>query len=110
MAVADGHRRDDPHRDPDAPRHACVAATRHTSDRADEAPVVHESIEHAPVSKADFLKKGGDLSSNISHHEAANLNEGGCDRQVDGVGEKLAHSLGLKSGTVADQHKGDTKI
>jgi len=75
-----------------------------------EAPVVHESIEHAPVSKADFLKKGGDLSSNISHHEAANLNEGGCDRQVDGVGEKLAHSLGLKSGTVADQHKGDTKI
>ena len=50
----------------------------------DEAPVIHESIEHAPVSKADFVKSGGNLGSGVSAHEAANLNEAGCDRKVDG--------------------------
>lgn len=44
--------------------------------------------------QGDFLKQGGTLGSGVQHHEAGVLTEGGCDRQVDGVGERMARDLG----------------
>ncbi|PWZ00070.1 hypothetical protein BCV70DRAFT_223338 [Testicularia cyperi] len=67
-----------------------------------EAPIVHESTHHKPVSKADFLSNGGKLGNTItSVHEANLLNTGKCDRKVDGIAEKLERELGLKSSTKA---------
>lgn len=63
-----------------------------------EAPIVHESTHHKPVSKADFLSGGGSLTNKFrSVHEANLLNTGKCDRTVDGLGEQLEKELGLKS-------------
>ncbi|CDR88348.1 uncharacterized protein SPSC_04175 [Sporisorium scitamineum] len=65
-----------------------------------EAPIVHESTHHKPVSKDEFLSGGGSLTNKLrSVHEANLLNTGKCDRQVDGVAEKLERELGLKSTT-----------
>lgn len=65
-----------------------------------EAPIVHESTHHAPVSKADFVSGGGSLNNKVrSVHEANLLNTGKCDRTVDGLGEKLEQELGLKGST-----------
>jgi len=63
-----------------------------------EAPIVHESTQHKPVSKDEFLSGGGSLDNKLrSVHEANLLNTGKCDRKVDGVAEKLERELGLKS-------------
>ncbi|EST05105.1 hypothetical protein PSEUBRA_005922 [Kalmanozyma brasiliensis GHG001] len=69
-----------------------------------EAPIVHESTHHKPVSKADFLSGGGSLTNNSrSVHEANLLNTGKCDRTVDGLGEKLERDLGLKSSSTGNK-------
>ena len=63
-----------------------------------EAPIVHESTQHKPVSKDEFLSGGGSLDNKLrSVHEANLLNTGKCDRKVDGIAEKLERDLGLKS-------------
>ncbi|KAJ9479628.1 hypothetical protein PHBOTO_003106 [Pseudozyma hubeiensis] len=64
-----------------------------------EAPIVHESTHHKPVSKDEFLSGGGNLTNSIrSVHEANLLNTGKCDRKVDGIAEKLQRDLGLTGG------------
>ncbi|KAN0065135.1 hypothetical protein ACQY0O_001632 [Thecaphora frezii] len=61
-----------------------------------EAPIVHESTSHKPISKADFLSGGGKLNSTItSVHDANLLNTGKCERTVSGVAEQLERELGL---------------
>ncbi|CBQ73534.1 conserved hypothetical protein [Sporisorium reilianum SRZ2] len=63
-----------------------------------EAPIVHESTHHKPVSKDEFLSGGGSLTNKLrSVHEANLLNTGKCDRKVDGIAEKLERDLGIKS-------------
>jgi len=42
-----------------------------------------------------FLQGGGKLGSGITHQNAGVLQTEGCDRTVDGVGEKLAQDLHL---------------
>lgn len=62
-----------------------------------EAPIVHESTHHKPVSKEEFVSGGGNLSNSIkSIHHANLLNTGKCDTQIDGVAEKLERELGIK--------------
>ena len=64
-----------------------------------EAPIVHESTQHKPVTKDEFLSGGGSLTNSLkSVHEANLLNTGKCDRKVDGVAEKLERELGLNGG------------
>lgn len=63
-----------------------------------EAPIVHESTHHKPVTKDEFLSGGGSLNNKVrSVHEANLLNTGKCDRTVDGVAEKIERDLGLKN-------------
>ncbi|KAJ1040570.1 hypothetical protein NDA10_004680 [Ustilago hordei] len=62
-----------------------------------EAPIVHESTHHQPVSKDEFLGGGGNLSNSLgSVHDSKLLNMGKCDRKVDGIAEKLERELGIK--------------
>lgn len=76
-----------------------------------EAPIVHKSSVHEPVSMESFLSGGGKLDSGITHDKAGVLNSGeGCERTVDGVGEKLARDLNLRSGTTSSEHAGTTRI
>jgi len=42
-----------------------------------------------------FLQGGGKLGSGITHHNAGVLQTEGCDRTVEGVGEKMAQDLHL---------------
>jgi len=60
-----------------------------------EAPIIHKSSTHEPVTMDSFLQGGGKLGSGITHHNAGVLQTEGCDRTVDGVGEKLAQDLHL---------------
>lgn len=48
---------------------------------------------------ADFLKGGGKLGSGIRHHESGVLQDGDCNRTVDGIGLKLIDELRLGSGS-----------
>jgi hypothetical protein len=65
-----------------------------------EAPIIHESTHHQPISKSDFVAGGGQLGNKVaSVHDAGVLNTGKCDRTVDGLAEKLEHELGLKPTT-----------
>lgn len=66
-----------------------------------EAPIIHKSSTHEPVTMESFLSGGGKLGSGIKHSEAGVLNEGECVRNVDGIGEKLARDLNL-GGTHSD--------
>ncbi|RDB18316.1 hypothetical protein Hypma_000534 [Hypsizygus marmoreus] len=60
-----------------------------------EAPVVHQSQTHNPVSMEHFSQKGGALSGGLSHDQIGEkvLHGGECTRQVDGEGETLARNL-----------------
>jgi len=62
-----------------------------------EAPIIHKSSTHQPVTMDSFLSGGGKLSSGITHDNAGVLATEGCDRQVSGVGEKLAADLHLNN-------------
>ncbi|GAA5855559.1 hypothetical protein JCM8547_007890 [Rhodosporidiobolus lusitaniae] len=64
-----------------------------------EAPIVHSSVQHEPMSLADFTAGGGDLSSKLKHD--ANLlihrDNKDCERVVEGPAETLTQQLGLTS-------------
>ncbi|BGP14575.1 hypothetical protein JCM10213_001924 [Rhodosporidiobolus nylandii] len=64
-----------------------------------EAPIIHSSVQHAPMSLSDFTSGGGDLSSKLKHD--ANLlihkDNRDCERRVDGPAETLTQQLGLTS-------------
>jgi len=73
-----------------------VIPTTHT---VHHAPIVHESTEHAAISKDDFLKNGGVLGSeNKNAGDLGVLHDGKCERKVDGVAEQLEQKLGLAPG------------
>lgn len=62
------------------------------------APIIHESIQHEPVSLAEFSKTGGLLDSklgNVGSLKNTLLHTGQCDRTVEGIGEKLEKELHL---------------
>ncbi|CAO1629706.1 unnamed protein product [Parajaminaea phylloscopi] len=66
------------------------------------APIIHESIAHEPVSLAEFQKTGGVLDSKLGNLGSIKdnvLHTGKCERTVDGVGEKLAKELHLSPST-----------
>ncbi|BGP38613.1 hypothetical protein JCM10450v2_002562 [Rhodotorula kratochvilovae] len=62
-----------------------------------EAPVVHASVLHEPLSLKDFVAGGGDLKSTLKHDADKLLNRGECERTVDGPAETLVEQLGLAS-------------
>lgn len=64
-----------------------------------EAPIIHKSSTHAPVSMSDFLQGGGKLDSNITHESSGLLANKDCERVSDGPAEKM----------LADLHLGDSK-
>ncbi|KAL0948917.1 hypothetical protein HGRIS_009026 [Hohenbuehelia grisea] len=65
-----------------------------------EAPIVHQSHVHKPITMDEFLKNGT-LEGGIAHDQLADrvLNNGNCTREVDGMGEKLSKHLKLGSST-----------
>lgn len=70
-----------------------------------EAPIIHESTSHKPISKADFLAGGGQLGAKTaSVHEVGLLNTGKCDRRVSGVAEQLERELGLGHNSPVTTH------
>lgn len=74
--------------------HHTVIPTHH---KVHEAPVVHESVSHEPMNIKDFVAGGGDLKSRITHEQAGVLNNGECERTVDGPLESLKEKLHLGS-------------
>ncbi|KAG6916882.1 hypothetical protein DXG01_004791 [Tephrocybe rancida] len=60
-----------------------------------EAPVVHKSQTHAPVSMEHFAQKGGQIAGGLSHDQVSGtvLRDGQCTREVDGEGEEIARKL-----------------
>lgn len=63
-----------------------------------EAPIIHESSTLEAISKDDFLKRGGILGSKTaSIDQAGLLNQGKCDRTVDGVADKMAQEMKLST-------------
>lgn len=71
------------------------AKPKSPTDTTHEAPIIHKSTKHEPVSMDQFLGQGGKLDSTTTHDRAGLLHEGDCSRKVDGVGEDLARSLHL---------------
>ncbi|GAA6004700.1 uncharacterized protein JCM10292_002483 [Rhodotorula paludigena] len=62
-----------------------------------EAPIVHASVQHEPLSLKDFVAGGGDLKSTLKHDAEKLLNRGECERTVDGPAETLVDQMGLAS-------------
>ncbi|KAG0667623.1 hypothetical protein C6P46_000160 [Rhodotorula mucilaginosa] len=62
-----------------------------------EAPIVHASVQHEPLSLKDFVAGGGDLKSTLKHDPETLLNHGKCERTVEGPAETLTRELGLTS-------------
>ncbi|GAA6038870.1 hypothetical protein JCM8097_000544 [Rhodosporidiobolus ruineniae] len=64
-----------------------------------EAPIVHSSVQHEPMSLKDFTAGGGDLSSKLKHDAnlLVNKHNADCQRTVDGPAETLVEQLGLTS-------------
>ena len=64
-----------------------------------EAPVIHQSQEHTPVSIDQYLENGGLLSGATQVGNISNklLHTGESARQVDGVAERLEKDLNLGS-------------
>ncbi|GAA5887532.1 hypothetical protein JCM5296_002608 [Sporobolomyces johnsonii] len=77
-----------------------------------EAPIVHASVQHEPMSLKDFIAGGGDLKSTLKHDPVALLRTSSsaesaeCVREVSGPGEDLAQQLGLSS--LADKTASET--
>lgn len=65
-----------------------------------EAPVVHQSTQHQPLSMNEFTQGGGLLNSTLKHGaDLLHVNGKECERTVDGPAETLAANLGLSSGS-----------
>ncbi|POY72622.1 hypothetical protein BMF94_4450 [Rhodotorula taiwanensis] len=62
-----------------------------------EAPIVHASVQHEPLSLKDFVAGGGDLKSTLRHDPETLLNHGKCERTVEGPAETLVQQMGLSS-------------
>jgi len=60
-----------------------------------EAPIIHKSSTHAPVSIDDFVKGGGQLDSKKTYNNVGLLPTDDCNREVDGEAERLVESLNL---------------
>lgn len=84
----------------DAHEHHRIKTTIPTHHVLHEAPIIHQATTLEPVSREEFLKRGGVIDSTKSHVKDANLlHNGTCERKVDGVAEKLAKELKLGNGT-----------
>jgi len=75
-----------------------------------EAPIIHKSSTHEPVTMDNFLSGGGKLGSGITPDRAGVLNEGECERSVDGVGETLAQELHLRGTSHSGHSHGSTGL
>ncbi|GAA6002251.1 hypothetical protein JCM10207_003147 [Rhodosporidiobolus poonsookiae] len=64
-----------------------------------EAPIVHSSVQHEPMSLKDFTAGGGDLSSKLKHDADSLLrtHNAECEREVNGPAETLVQQMGLTS-------------
>ncbi|GAA5967245.1 hypothetical protein JCM11641_000487 [Rhodosporidiobolus odoratus] len=64
-----------------------------------EAPIVHSSVSHEPMSLKDFTAGGGDLASKLKHDANLLLHKDNrdCERTVQGPAETLTEQLGLTS-------------
>lgn len=84
----------------DEHEHHRIKTTIPTHHVLHEAPIIHQATTLEPVSREEFLKRGGALDSSKKHvGEAGLLHQGTCERNVDGVAEKLAKEMQLGSST-----------
>jgi len=73
-----------------------------------EAPIIHKSSTHAPVSLNDFLQGGGKLDSHVTHETSGLLDNDDCERVVDGPAESLIKDLNLGGSTFGHSHTGSS--
>jgi len=69
-----------------------------------EAPIIHKSSTHAPVSLDDFLQGGGKLDSRITHETSGLLDNDDCAVEVNGPAEKLLQDLNLGTSVLGHSH------
>ncbi|BGP55445.1 hypothetical protein JCM8202_003527 [Rhodotorula sphaerocarpa] len=62
--------------------------------QVDEAPIVHQSVQHEPL-KLDEFKQGGGVLDSTLKHDGSLLERGECERTVDGPAETMAQTYGL---------------
>ncbi|KAG6895592.1 hypothetical protein C0992_000472 [Termitomyces sp. T32_za158] len=60
-----------------------------------EAPIIHKSQTHAPVSMEHFAQRGGQITGGLTCDQIGRnvLQSGECTRQVNGEGDKIAREL-----------------
>ncbi|KAG6851712.1 hypothetical protein C0991_006783, partial [Blastosporella zonata] len=60
-----------------------------------EAPIVHKSQVHEPVSMDHFIQKGGHITGGLKHDQVGDavLRNGECTREVDGEGENIVQEV-----------------
>ncbi|BGP07970.1 hypothetical protein JCM10049v2_003815 [Rhodotorula toruloides] len=92
----------------DTHEHHRIHTTVPIHERVEEAPVVHQSVKHEALPISEFTKNGGDLNS-TRKHDASLLDQGECERTVDGPAESLTRSLGLSSGNNVEPNR-ETRV
>ncbi|BGP24552.1 hypothetical protein JCM10295v2_003470 [Rhodotorula toruloides] len=92
----------------DTHEHHRVHTTIPIHEKVEEAPVVHQSVRHEALPISEFTKNGGDLNS-TRKHDASLLDQGECERTVDGPAETLTQSLGLSSGNNVEPNR-ETRV
>ncbi|KAF7433651.1 hypothetical protein PC9H_005613 [Pleurotus ostreatus] len=64
-----------------------------------EAPIVHQSHHHEPMSMQQFTKLGH-ANEGLSHSDVTKqlLNQGECTREVDALGKNMSNNLRMEDG------------
>ncbi|POY74789.1 hypothetical protein BMF94_2062 [Rhodotorula taiwanensis] len=83
----------------DVHEHNRIKTTIPVHQTIDDAPIVHQSVQHEPLKLDQFVAGGGDINSTLKH-DGSLLERGQCERTVDGPAESMTEALGLsQSGT-----------
>ncbi|KAF8654783.1 hypothetical protein AX16_003438 [Volvariella volvacea WC 439] len=67
-----------------------------------EAPIIHQTQTHEPITMEHFLEKGGEMSNAFTQKSIASkvLSTGSCIREVEGTGERLMNELHMKDTSI----------
>lgn len=82
----------------DVHEHNRIKTTIPVHQEVNEAPIVHQSVQHEPLKLDQFVSGGGDLNSTLKH-DGSLLERGKCERTVDGPAESMVETLGLGRGS-----------
>jgi hypothetical protein len=66
----------------DTHEHSTIHTTVPIKHTTHEAPIVHQSVTHAPMHIKDFVGQGGDLNSKTTLEGANLLSKGDCAQNV----------------------------